>query len=327
MMRQSVVRNGAPGAHRREGFSLIELMVVIGIIAILLSLLLAGVMRVIAVKDKAETLARITAINNAVTTQKSGQSQWSLPYIPQGGYTTTSGTVTTWQPFRLRNSYSATPTGADPGLNSPEAQYIIQVFGMRLTQNSTTKNMELVDLGWPALATYNAANGNVLLDANQTLTFFLTGIPQPNGAQVAFTGFSTSPTAPFTPRATPSEGRRGPVLDLGGGGSSAPKYAVDPTTGLGFCRLLDSYGNPFAFFSAYRGQANQYYGGNNSYSLGKPVPLPYATNGQFENPSGFQLISSGKDGLFGASGTWAAVDHNGQDDLANFSAAVLGAGN
>ncbi len=46
----------------------------------------------------------------------------------------------------------------------------------------------------------------------------------------------------------------------------------------------------------------------------------------FVNPSGWQIISAGKDLTFGQNGNWSSVDTHGKDDLANFSTTYLGAG-
>ena len=297
-------------------------------------------MRVLLVRQRAETTARITAINNGITTLKANPNQYSAKHIPPGRWDTVNG-VTGWYPFRLQNRYAASAPGVTVDTsgyatgNSFEAQYLIAMFNLRPLQDSNG-NPELLDLGWgiiPGQTRANLPNGKIPLDANQTLTFFLTGIPSPlptnppSSSAYVFTGFSTDPTRPFLPPATASEPRLGPVLDLGGGGSNS-KFAVDPTTG--FARLIDAYGNPFAYFAPLNGVRNQNYGGCNTFILtGNPIPVAYSQNGLgqvFENADGFQLISAGKDGLFGSTGNWANVGPHGQDDQANFSPNTLGAG-
>lgn len=300
-------------AHRRAGFTLIEMLMVVTIIVVLMSLLLAAVTKVTGIGPKADTTARIAVVSNAIGTFKSNQSFGQVSYIPAGRLENGQ-----WLPFRLRNQYANPVNNSEPGLNSFEYMYLQQVFG-------GGRGLDPTNLGYPGLS------GN--LDANQTLTFFLTGIPEINGTDVMFTGFSSDPQRPFT-RANMSnqtEKRRGPVLDLSG----SRKYVLGPTppSGLLFARVIDGYGNPFAYFTAYNGQANKFYGGwgNDQLvntKLQQPMGnvLPYRRNGQFENPSGFQLISAGKDGLFGTSGDWNNVKGAGEDDQANFTDALLGAG-
>ncbi len=280
------------GANRRSGFTLIELLVVIAIIAIIMSLLLVSVMNLLGVVGpKADTTARIAAINNAIGTFKANQSFGQVTYIPPGRLENGQ-----WLPFRLQNSYS------DP--TCFEAQYLQKVFG-------GGRKLNWLDLGMGS-PTWGAQ-----LDANQTLTFFLTGIPQVSGGQAVFTGFSTDPMQPFKPRALPDETRRGPVLDLGG----KPKYVMDPN---GFARLVDGFGTPFIYFASYNGQANKYFNGGYN-----PIAAvaPYQRGGQAENASGFQIISAGKDLTFGPGGLWiASPPQAGKDDQGNFSNSLLGNG-
>ncbi len=297
-----------PSQPQRPAMTLIELLVVITIIAAVAGLMIGGVMRVMGQRRVTETAARMAAITNAINTFKSSPSFGQVRYIPAGRPLPGGG----WGPFRLRNEYPA-PQSNDPNelnYNCFEAQYLQQVFG-------GGSRLNFANLGYPGLS------GD--LDANQTLTFFLTGILETDGQGNAnFTGFSTHPQQPFKPRATPSETRRGPLLDMGG----SRKYRIDN----GFARLIDGYnvfadgfGTPFAYFTAVDGKPNRNYGGYNLPAIYGAVQ-PYGSGGQFENPSGFQLISAGKDGLFGSTGNWRAVDPAGQDDQANFSTALLGRG-
>jgi hypothetical protein len=202
--------------------------------------------------------------------------------------------------------------------------YLQQVFG-------GGRGLNINDLGYRD----NSGNANLSadLDANQTLTFFLGGIPEVSGNAVMFTGFSSNPQQPFT-RSNPAasgEVRRGPLLDLGG---TKPKYLLAPN---GFPWMIDGFNNPFAYFTSYDGKPARSgfpYGGFGNGNLQSTKPggpmgnvIPYSRSNQFENPSGFQLISAGKDGVFGTTGDWTSVTGTpGEDDQASFTDRLLGAG-
>ena len=310
MLRQS--------GHGRAGFTLIELLVVIAIIAVLISLLLPAVQKVREAGDRAENRARLLAINTAMNTLKGNSAYGNPKYIPAGGYPN--------GPFRLRSAYPAAG-GTQPDVNSFEARYLIAMFHIPIDASGGISN--LTGSGGPALSAD--------LDANQTLTFFLGGIPEVQGTAANFPGFSTNPATPFKARATPDEPRKLSGIDLGGG-SNKPKYALSIPPGGGqvpFARLLDPYGTPYAYFCAYDGQTNKYFGFNGAADMlpfMDPTPpggviRPYQTGtgaAPFENPSGYQLISAGRDRLFGISGNSRAISRFGEDDISNMFEKQLG---
>ena len=302
--------------HRRAGFTLVEMLVVIGIIVVLVGLLLPAVMKVTDAGEKTENRARLLAINTAMGAVKGNSAFGNPKYIPAGSYdaaTKTSG------PFRLRNSYGAAGTGTatNPDVNSFEARYIIAMFNVQVDPSTGIADLGYRDAG-------GNPNLNIDLDANQTLTFFLGGIPEvdPSGQTAAFTGFSTNPQTPFKKRTSADEPRKTSGIDLGGQSGKKQKYVLSN----GFARMVDPYGTPYAYFAAYNGLANKYFGHNTdavfggvqAYHSGDPATTP------FENPSGYQLISAGKDRTFGTTGNMKSIPRVGEDDVTNIIEKALG---
>jgi len=307
--------------RQQAGYTLIELLVVISIIAVLMSLTTAAVMKFLNLGPKAKTTQRISALSSAIS--KFNGEQNKIGYIPAGQVDmnqtvpATGASNPNFQkvigPFRLRNTYPPAPSPANPDRNALdtncfEAQYITKLF----------PSADLNNLG---LGTNFAAD----LNANQTVVFFLCGVQVIDAAgNVRFDGFSNNPKQPFAPKGTANDTRKPPYLDMNAG-----LYVLAPTmpNKVQFAQIVDGFGNPLAYFSAHNNKPGKMSGSNAIGGVPYPGnPVPYGANGRFENDTGFQLISAGKDGTFGANGNWAAVDANGKDDQSNFSDRVLGAG-
>jgi prepilin-type N-terminal cleavage/methylation domain-containing protein len=290
--------------QRRTGFTMIELLVVMGIIAILVGLLVSAVMKVASTSPRTETMARMKGIDAAIGTFKSDRFS-GKGYIPAGQHDLTTGTGPVIGPFRLRNSYTS---ATSPRIDELEAQYLIQAFSLRVDANGNLPN-----LGNPLM--------NANLDANQTLLFFLGGVPSWDGqGNVGFDGFSNDPTKPFTP-ATQGEIRKGPYLDI-----NRKMYSLDTPTS--FPRLIDGYKIPLAYFTAFNNKSGTTTGTlTNLYANGQAQP--YMSGGKFINQSGWQIVSAGEDKVFTTATTpvdWANVDLASNDNLANFSTKLLGGG-
>lgn len=296
-----MTRRAAP---TRAGFTLVEVLVVMAIIAILVGILFVALGPSLGVGTRGDTSSRMQAIENAVGTFK---SERSVPYIPAGTVDVNPASATFQRvtgPFRLRNSYTST---TNPNDQSFEAQYITRVFG----------RVNLADLG-------GGANFTGDLDANQTLLFFLNGIQEVDArGDIAFRGFRKG-QQPFAAYQS-GENRLGPYLDIN-------KKHVETTAA--FARLVDGWGVPFAYFVAYNGKpaavtnplSNSAYFGWNPAPIWNGLNGPYFTNTSYVNPNGFQLISAGPDKRFSPGGNWSTYQLGSSDDRANFATDAIGAG-
>jgi hypothetical protein len=169
--------------------------------------------------------------------------------------------------------------------------------------------------------------GDVVLEGDQCLVFFLGGIPKRQGEAFDLQGFSADPDDP----ARPGGQRHGPFFDF------RPHWLAAPRGGP-FPSYLDPHGRqPFAYFSSY-GRRNGYnpYGGTDCPTLGV---WPYAASlgpaPAYHNPASCQILSAGADGRFGpgtvlpGGRTWmpesaGETPPEGRDDQSNFHDGLLG---
>jgi prepilin-type N-terminal cleavage/methylation domain-containing protein len=309
---------------KRSAFTLVELMVVIMIIAILVSLISSAVMKAM---QKIPEVTTRTEISQLETALQAFMADYNITEPPPS--------------FLILNEYSPTMTQS--------GSFLQKLFGKNLGTN--------VDWNGNGAIDGPAAPGGWYLEGEQCLVFYLGGIPTAPTLLSAFSpqGFSTNNMNPALP-VTVSPKRKGPyytfqvarlkpLTALNPTASPFPVYidAWQTKTGPFFAALG---GTPYAYFSSI-GNNNTGYLQNTPPAL---LPLldcasirayPYYLTGtspnQFMNPNTYQIISAGKDGIFGIAGStntvgtpgWnpaAGAVGVGADDQANFSANLLGSG-
>jgi prepilin-type N-terminal cleavage/methylation domain-containing protein len=299
----------------RGGFTLVELIVVVTIIAVLVALISSGVMAALARGDEVRARNEVSQLANAI---QSFKTQFQVQYIPD----------------RI-----VLPPGFDAGTK----QWMTSVWPrMNPTVLTGTTGASLFDY-WQV---YNdqgqPATQPVILQGDQVLVWVLGGWKEnakTKGPYNVF-GFSTDPTDPMKPYTAGSQ-RHGPFFEglipdrlaLFSGGNRAP----------GFPSFVDVYSKvPYIYFSS--GKA-----GNDYTTTAHMVPSLDPNSGQpflkavlpfkisankYANPSSFQIICAGRDQLFGdgdvawagASGPSPAglLSPGVRDDIANFSQTKLG---
>jgi len=298
-----------PGS--RGGFTLVELLVVVTIIAVLIALISSGVMAALARGTEVTVRNEVTQLANGVQAFK---AQFQVPYIPD----------------RM-----ILPPVPDP--NDDQA-----------TQKLVADTRVFLTSVWPRLNQANMVKGQYwlagktgrqVLHGDQVLVWALGGLWD---GQNCF-GFSTDPTDPMKQPYVPGQQRHGPFFDFNAerlrvlaGTSTTPEVKGLPKRSSMYPSYIDNYGKtPYLYFSSAKA-GNDYSNATAAYQDDPNNPwvgvAPYQIgSNKFANASGFQIISAGKDGLFGTGGqAWSGGNGNGQivlggkDDIANFSATKLG---
>lgn len=270
--------------NRRHGFTLIEIMVVIVILAILIGLLMPALSGARTRVRQAQVRAEISQLENGIGNFKNrfGIEPPSL--------------ITLYEDPTQNNGWAS---------NSPSTAAIESLALLR--QLWPNFNQRLVrDLDGDG-----ATNRFFTITQGECLVFFLGGMPTSetvNGVKrFSVTGFSKNPVDPFAAGGT----REGPFFefkndrftDLAGSVIGFPEYK-DP---------LPSQQNPYRYFSSYDGNGYREpmqnvvseYGGAGSvpwlaYRQGSTV-----NSSPFKSKS-FQIISPGQDGKYGPGGPYVA---------------------
>jgi len=292
----------------RSGFTMIELLIVIAVIAVLVGLLLAGVTKALQFASRTETQHDITQMDTALKSGlKSHYRANSLPgrlvlcnrldiYVRPGNYGFNTGT---------------TPNLTDLAISK---QTLTAMFGPKLFRTVNGASPTIVS--WDG--SVNPASIK-FLEGHHCLVFYLGGIADVSVTPPKMLGFSADPTNPSNFAGTTQ--RIPPLYEF-----KAVRLVAD-TALPGFCFYKDLYGMPFAYFGQPAGAAPNSYNYNSCASLGL---VPYQEpNGRFLNPNTFQIISAGKNGRFGPGGPWdptlGAPDLDTGDNLCNFSSSDMSA--
>lgn len=288
-------------SHRRAGFTLVEVLVVTGILAILFALATGVAIRALITAEEARVTAEMRQLESAITSFK---TKYGVSYLPSR--------------FRLRATlagYSAT----DPFEKSCR-DYLTTMF--------PRMKADEVIYWYPQAAPTNWTNNSVMeLNGPECLVFFLGGW---NGLD----GFSKNPldpsTAPKTAATAASAARptglRGDVsfefdtrrLKAGVFCQRTPSGSgsIGSTTPSNAYVYLDGFGNgatddqPYYYFTSYKS--------GDDYKIDDAIAIPSPSyqlptgstmnsllpmkigphqddKGRFYNPKGFQLVSAGRD--------------------------------
>ena len=255
-------------SHRRNAFTLIELLIVIAIIGILTAFLLPALSGV-------RRTARIAQVRTEITSLEGAIENFKLKFgIQPPSYIVLKETQAGWA----------------------------------LTDPATVRSKGLVRQIWPQFDFTYAAfpmnrvdiNGDGLYDSpsplelsqGECLVFFIGGMPSGTLATgFAVTGFSQNPTTPFA-----SGGRRVSLYEF------TPRFS--DVNGNGMPEYLDplpSQTNPYLYFSSYDGAG---YRGSELAAPG--LEFVYlqgaAATSQAWKPKNFQIISPGFDRQYGKGG-------------------------
>ncbi len=299
------MRRGRANKPARRGFTLVELLVVIAIITILMSLLLAAVMRSVIKTEEVKSRNDISQLSQAI---ESFKTKFHVEQPP-------SRLVLANSKAGYFKADGVTPIDA---VHGDSWNYLNRVWPR---------------LNWASGINWGGTNGQNL-EGEQCLVFFLGGIPSGG----ACTGFSTNPANPTAAGGDRITFYDFPVNRLTAGPGGYLVY-LDPYKKMPYAyfsayKTANGY-NRYATapFTAAKGDcpslnvAPYAEGWNGSATAGAPV--------NYLNPNSYQIISAGRDKTFGSgtvspSTTWtfkapgSFASPPGSDDMANFHDRFLG---
>jgi prepilin-type N-terminal cleavage/methylation domain-containing protein len=328
---------GIKGAHeamriahtdntRRTGFTLVELLVVVVIIALLVGLTTAVVVKALGRGNQARARAEISQLSVAI---ENFQQKFKVPYIPSR--------IVLCERITDYEAQSSNTLYVD------SFQYLSRVFP-RIQWRDASNQPVVIDWNGD-----NAYTPPATLGGHHCLVFFLGGVPSlPSGSGTRTPqGFSTNPANP----AAQGGSRIDPFFEFPASRLNSTQMPTDQGT---YMTYLDPWETPYAYFSAYktRNGYNRYCpaGGPYTSDCSPATVWPYAealgTQPRYYNPHSFQIISAGPNKVFGsgtvvtniANNTWEggpfwspsntyAEGTAGFDDITNFHDRPLGSGN
>lgn len=275
-----------PRRNQRRGFTLLELMIVIVVIAILAAFLVPALIAGRINVRRAAVRAEISKLEGAV-----------------GAFKSRFGSDPPSRVVLFENHLTSGSWNNSPTTDATNSLAILRQYwpDIDITQ----------DFDWDGDGVISTSTTPIVLTQGECLVFFLGGIPR-NVTSGGFSprGFSKNPSnpAPLLSAGTPDGTRDGPFFEFD------TTRLVDVGGAAGFPEYVDSFTgqtNPYLYFSSYDGSG--YREATSSVSdyattyNGVPV-LAYregssATSPAFKSKS-FQIISPGQDGQYGPGGPY-----------------------
>jgi prepilin-type N-terminal cleavage/methylation domain-containing protein len=337
-------RNYGPrtAGHGRSGFTLVEVLVVIAIIAVLISLLLPAIF---SVRKKGEEVKNRHNISQISTSIQAFCSKNNIDYIPSRIVLRNDGNYTAGDPFEMASFAYLKQLW-------PRLQFPVY------TANAVQTTDPRYSLGWCPDDPSASLTSRYELEGDQVVVFFLGGMQVLRSCQ-GFGVNKVNPTAISNGVKTDPPSMEFPIEALSYMGAASQTRAGT------FLSFLDPYGQAYAYFSSRSfGRRNLPSGGGFVQGLDQPyISAPgyarldcsglvnpdgtaanlapyFDPSGKFYNRDGFQIISAGFDKKYGTtiannavnaydSRTGMPLDQPstfGYDDLTNFHSIMLGAG-
>ncbi len=311
----------------RSAFTLVEMLIVIAIIAILVSLISAAVIRGLGTANKVRNMSELRQLGVAVENFKA----------KYGIYPPSRIILCEKYSHYLTNDASNPAYPFQSPLHADSVSFLTRIFP-RIAGDPSDINYPWTYAGANPNSVWVDWNGNGTLDlprileGDQCLVFFLGGIPRilPGPPPIpACTGFSTNPKDPSAHLKPPGSDVIAPLHEFQTSrlvwnlprATYLTKKAITPPPGSAVhLSYLDAYsGAPYAYFSSYmtRNGYNRYSDPNGSPPTATLLMLPnpadsskpffssdctslgvwpYAESLKYLNPNSYQIISAGANG-------------------------------